>query len=96
MSATLSSEKDRVSAARRVRRTLANLEESTGETGLVGVAEAAEFLGVAKSKIWALLAAGRMPAPVGELTCGKVWVREELRPLRDELEAGRARRNGQG
>lgn len=75
--------------ARRARRALDKLRADTEAEPIVGVAEAAEFLGVAKPKLWRLIQQDRMPATIGQPVSGQLWLREELRPLRDELAAGR-------
>lgn len=90
--ATAEKAKEIAGAARRGRRALTKLESDTGESALVGIAEAAEFLGVGKPKIWRLIEQDEMPEPVAKLTCGQVWIREELRPLRDKLAAARRER----
>ena len=78
--------------ARRARRALDKLERDGEAPALVGIAEAAEYLEVGKPKIWRLIEQGEMPKPIGKLTCGQVWIREELRSLRDKLAAARAER----
>lgn len=93
MAATLSTPRTRQLASGRARRALCSLEASTEESALVGIAEAADYLGVAKPKIWSLIEQERMPAPVANLICGQVWIREELRELKDALAAARARRS---
>lgn len=75
--------------ARRARRALEKVERDSGTPALAGVAEAAEYLEVGKPKIWRLVEQGEMPEPIVSLTCGQVWIREELRPLRDKLAAAR-------
>lgn len=76
---------DRARAAARARRALARLENDDDGSALVGFAEAADFLGVRKPRVARLIEQDRMPAPIASLTCGQVWIREELRPLRDAL-----------
>lgn len=90
MALTADKRKELAAAARRGRRALAKIEAETGETAIVGVAEAAEFLEVGKPKIWRLIEQGQMPASIASLRSGQVWIREELRPLRERLAERRA------
>lgn len=78
--------------ARRARRALDKVARDSDASALVGIAEAAEYLEVGKPKIWRLIEQGEMPSPIARLTCGQVWIREELRPLRNKLAAARAER----
>lgn len=63
---------------------------------LVGVAEAADLLGVRKPRIYRLADQGRMPEPLVELAGGPVYLREEVSALaatlQEEREGREARR----
>lgn len=46
---------------------------------LLGVAEAARFLGVSKQRVMQLIAQHPdFPEPVAELHCGRIWAREDV------------------
>lgn len=58
----------------------------------VGVAEAAEVLGLPKPRIYRLQEQGRMPEPVLELQSGPLFLRAEVEALAAELNTERAER----
>lgn len=59
---------------------------------LLGTMEAAEVLGVAKTRISRFREYGRMPEPVVELGSGPVFLRSEVEAFAVELREERARR----
>lgn len=79
-------------ALRRARRALADLEEVAGSPVLVGTTEAGELLGIPKPHVTRLVNQGRMPPVVAHPGVGRLWLRAELGPLREELERERAAR----
>lgn len=56
--------------------TVARTATATDE--LLGAKEAAQVLGVSSTRVRALRAAGRFPAPDARLACGPVWLRSTL------------------
>ena len=55
---------------------------------LVGVAEAAELLGVSRQQVHRLARRPDFPAPVAQLKAGKIWRREDVEQWAQE-HAGR-------
>lgn len=72
------------------RATLADSREAV--PALVGTMEAAELLGVAKTRISRFRERGRMPDPIVELAAGPVFLRSEVSRFAGELEAERRSR----
>jgi hypothetical protein len=58
---------------------------------LVGVAEAAEFLGVAKPSVSQRKIT--LPDPIAVLAGGPIWLKRELIPVRERLRERRERRS---
>lgn len=65
---------------------------------LVGVAEVAELLGVARQRVSELGRTGRLPAPAARLAAGPVWERPAVERFAAEWRRrpGRPRSEGQG
>jgi predicted DNA-binding transcriptional regulator AlpA len=59
---------------------------------LVGTAEAAEILGVERSRIGKWIKRGRMPKPVARLAAGPVWLTEDIRAMIPWVEQHRRQR----
>lgn len=59
---------------------------------ILGVTEAAQLLGVRKPHLYRLRDQERLPAPAAEIMAGQIFVKEDLVPLAQELEAERAAR----
>ena len=54
---------------------------------VVGATEAAELLGISPGTVTSYVARGQIVAPLARLSCGPVW-------LRDDLERWQAKRKG--
>jgi hypothetical protein len=52
------------------------------ELDLVGLAEAAELLGIGRSALWERRRHVSFPLPVAELRCGPVWFRGQIEHYR--------------
>jgi predicted DNA-binding transcriptional regulator AlpA len=59
---------------------------------IVGTREAAEMLGVERTRIGRWLRLGRMPEPLARLHATPIWLRKDLEKFRDRLVRERAER----
>jgi predicted DNA-binding transcriptional regulator AlpA len=60
---------------------------------LVGTREAAEMLGVERTRIGRWIKTGRMPEPLARLHATPVWLRRDIAPLAEQVRAERAERH---
>ena len=70
---------------------VAALLTPTPDTDWVGVYEAAEILGIERSRFPKWIAAGIVPEPAARLACGPVWFRWQIEAVRIERERRRNR-----
>ena len=85
----LTRERNEAQEARPAMNAVSANAEHVGVLDLLGTKEAAEALGVDRSRIGRYQRAGKMPTPVAQVGAAKLWTREQIESIRPMVEASR-------